>query len=340
MADRTWNGIDGRLFLEFGALDAVILAILIAGSPNEYGVYDLPLPFLRKFIAELKSDLEDKKPHEAVGCALDSLEAAGPIRRYSGKSFWITRKFSRSRFKHVPRNQHAALKYIASHHPSVLADFAQAYCNVTTLEAFETRNLAERRDIRGANVRTLRLPNCGDIKAANVATTDPDPDLVQSTKKISAETAEAPGCLEPKSKPTRGRPTIAARPLLQELKAKLPEECLSAWDAFEVMTANLNDSGKVSESRMAGLLMEILERTKGLPSAAINYGLLAAVTAKGGGAPNPIYVSKAAHGYDPELDFSGGGNGSPGQPSWVGKSRDDLTEAELEDIRRLREARE
>jgi hypothetical protein len=92
---------------------------------------------------------------------------------------------------------------------------------------------------------------------------------------------------------------IKAKPAFDQVFARLPEECRGDYEIFETMVANKNASREVSKSRMAGLLADILERTKDLPPAALSHGFLAAVAAKGGGADNAIYVSKAAHGYQP-----------------------------------------
>ena len=104
---------------------------------------------------------------------------------------------------------------------------------------------------------------------------------------------------------------IKAKPAFDQVFARLPEECRGNYELFEEMVANKNRSHEVSKSRMAGLLADILERTKDLPPAALSRGFLAAVTAKGGGADNAIYVSKAAHGYQEHDDepCSHNGNG-------------------------------
>lgn len=108
---------------------------------------------------------------------------------------------------------------------------------------------------------------------------------------ISPETATAaPGTPATSSK--RLKPNT---PTLKTALTRLPDPCRAAWEQFASMVASHNKTGTVAESRLAGLLADILNRCQDMPPAALTHGLLAACQAGDGrGAPNPRYVAKAA----------------------------------------------
>jgi hypothetical protein len=123
MADRTWNGIDARLWDEFDALTAVVLAIIISKCPNEYGVYDLPRKFLERFTTELNWSIP------MLERSLGNLVSQGKIKLYPKGSVWICSKFKRCRFHHIKANQDAACRDISKHNVETLADFMSLHCS-------------------------------------------------------------------------------------------------------------------------------------------------------------------------------------------------------------------
>jgi hypothetical protein len=98
------------------------------------------------------------------------------------------------------------------------------------------------------------------------------------------------------AKPTRVKPVTRS---LSEVLSELPAECLDAWNQFAAMVASHNTAtGTVADTRLAGLLQDIISRTQGQSADAISAGLIAACLAGDGrGAPNARYVAKAAAGY-------------------------------------------
>jgi len=102
---------------------------------------------------------------------------------------------------------------------------------------------------------------------------------------------------------------------LSEVLAELPDECHSAWNQFAAMVASQNTSGTVSESKLAGILTEILTRGKDLPAENLTYGLIAATNKP---APRAGYVVAAAAGYTP--------NASKPRQSSLAMSQSDLDE--------------
>lgn len=96
-------------------------------------------------------------------------------------------------------------------------------------------------------------------------------------------------------KPARVKPESKS---LSEVLAELPAECHSAWNQFAAMVASHNTSGTVADTRLAGLLQDVITRTQGQSPGAISAGLIAACLADDGrGVPNTRYVAKAAAGY-------------------------------------------
>jgi len=124
MADRTWNQVDARIYSDMDCSEeaVIIWAYLLAVCPNQYGVYDLPLPAMRRFFGRLI-------PAEKLSECLDELIAYGCMSLYhERKIIWIHKKFKRERKASATRDQRkGALAFIGEHFPMVLSDFASLY---------------------------------------------------------------------------------------------------------------------------------------------------------------------------------------------------------------------
>lgn len=116
MADRTWNAVDARLYEEMWSREArLILGVLIARSPNQYGVYEMPYLVLSTLF----------RPKQ-IEKAIEELIAEGVIKLYrDGKVVWIVKKWKRS----VPNinNQVGAYNLIQGSYPEAWSDFQGMY---------------------------------------------------------------------------------------------------------------------------------------------------------------------------------------------------------------------
>ena len=88
MADRTWNAVDARLYEEMWSREAkLVFGVIIARSPNPYGVYDVPYFILHSMFTE-----------DEINKALDELssDAVGAIKLYRERQVvWIIKKWRR-----------------------------------------------------------------------------------------------------------------------------------------------------------------------------------------------------------------------------------------------------
>lgn len=124
MADRTWNQVDARIYSDMDCSEeaVIIWAYLLAVCPNQYGVYDLPLPAMRRFFGRIISP-------EKINECLDELISYGCMSLFENrKVVWIKKKFKRERKASATRDQRkGALAFIGEHYPEVLNDFASLY---------------------------------------------------------------------------------------------------------------------------------------------------------------------------------------------------------------------
>ena len=291
MADRTWNRIQPRLYDEWQLSKhaRLILAHIITLSPNQYGVYD-PSPFGR--IREWWADIITI---EQFDLAWDSLVEAGKIHEFRNRDcLWVIKKFKHEQFKDLNRNQRQGVLNFLSDYPEIIESFMNLYPM-----AFDTPSEPHPNPIESSSE--------GDCNGRPITDTDTDTDTEKKKTNTSAPTPEPPTpSQKPKPKP---KDTIKAKPLYDETIKLFPPECESAREAFESMCASSNASGEISKQRLAGILAEILERTKGFTPEQINHGFYAATKAS---ALNANYVFKAARGYEPPADdFFRPRNGSP-----------------------------
>lgn len=91
MSDRTWNQIDAKLYEEDWSRGARIVAgILLARCPDQYGVFDFPLGYIKDFFQGIFT------PMELTGF-FQEWEAAKFVRFYrDGKVIWIRAKWKRA----------------------------------------------------------------------------------------------------------------------------------------------------------------------------------------------------------------------------------------------------
>jgi hypothetical protein len=91
MADRTYNAIDAKLYDEDWSKGARIVAgVLIARCPNQYGVFDFPMGFLKDFFQGIFT------PGELMAFAQE-WEASGFAKFYRSRSvIWIVKKWKRT----------------------------------------------------------------------------------------------------------------------------------------------------------------------------------------------------------------------------------------------------
>lgn len=94
MADRTWNGVDARLYKEFRISKParLVLAYVIANCPNQYGIYD-PSPEF-----DAVDWFDGIFPRMQAQAAFEELTVARPriaMRFRDGTCLWVVRKFAR-----------------------------------------------------------------------------------------------------------------------------------------------------------------------------------------------------------------------------------------------------
>lgn len=135
MADRTWNAVDARLYDEdWNEVSILVMGMILAKCPNQYGVYKLPLGFIKRFLrAVLRGDAM------TIDAALDELESEHAIQRYrEGRVVWIIKKWGRDPYSKMKNNRDGALKSISENFPDVYPDFERRYPLVATESTLST----------------------------------------------------------------------------------------------------------------------------------------------------------------------------------------------------------
>ena len=133
MSDRTWNPIDARLYEEDWSQGAIIVAAcLIARCPNQYGVFDTPIGFIKMFFKGAYTTLE-------IDGFMCEWEQSGFIKFYDDRRVcWICKKWKRDKYNGISTNQVGAVRYLAEHYPDVVQDFVTMYGLSTNLVPTKT----------------------------------------------------------------------------------------------------------------------------------------------------------------------------------------------------------
>jgi len=149
MSDRTWNGIDGRIWDEDWPLSAMVaMAFIVSRCPNQLGIYKLPLGAMKRVMAE-------KWTADEVVEAVAFLASDGCIKLYRQDTVvWLVNKFERERGL-VPANERH-VKYVKSE--------LSRYHEVR--DAF----LSRYHDYK------IGIESLSDSDSETMPTTDPDPD--------------------------------------------------------------------------------------------------------------------------------------------------------------------
>lgn len=123
MADRTWNAVDSRLYEEDWTQAAIIImGIIIAKCPNQYGVYKLPLGFIRRF---LQGVFVPEQP--SIDAAIKEIAKEKAIKLYDDRVVWIVKKWGRDKYSQIENNRKGAIDYLVANFPNVVADFETKY---------------------------------------------------------------------------------------------------------------------------------------------------------------------------------------------------------------------
>ena len=288
MADRTWNRVQARLYDEWQLSKhaRVILAHIIALSPNQYGVFD-PSPYGR--IREWWTGLITVEQFDS---AWEELATAGKIKEFRDRDcLWLVKKFKHEQHEDLSSKQRQGVRNFIANYPEIEADFLSLYPM-----PFDTP--------LKPHTEGIATPSEGVRKGYD--TSDPDPDPDPENKSVSDSGESEPPLLAPleKTKPKRQRRIKAADlPAVEDLEQQLPAECLEPWKLFQLTVANSRDSKSVAPTVLAGMLHNFLRRTSTCTPAARAYGLLEAVKHN---KPGEGYAATCAGGYQPG-EFRGNG---------------------------------
>ena len=127
MADRTYNKIDSRLYMEDWSNGAKLIAgILFAMCPNQYGIYDTPIWVLQRLWEGLYT-------RDEIEGYFTELEGYGVIKFYNDrKIIWIVKKWKREQKNPSALNMKGAENFLKDCCDAVSRDFLNLYKPLAT----------------------------------------------------------------------------------------------------------------------------------------------------------------------------------------------------------------